>query len=91
MKGVSIVVDGKDVQTRDGVSVAAALVSRDLLNFRTSVSGARRGPVCGMGTCFECRVTIDGDAHVRACMTLVREGMIVETAGHVPDSGGVAR
>ena len=28
-----------------------------------------------MGTCFECRVTIDGEPHRRACLEPVREGM----------------
>jgi sarcosine oxidase subunit alpha len=33
-----------------------------------------------MGICFECRVTIDGVEHVRACMIGVRAGMVVKTA-----------
>ena len=36
-----------------------------------------RGPLCAMGTCFECRVRVDGVPHVRACLTPVREGMRV--------------
>ncbi len=32
-----------------------------------------------MGICFECRVTIDGMAHRRACMEIVRAGMDVRT------------
>jgi sarcosine oxidase subunit alpha len=32
-----------------------------------------------MGTCFECRVTVDGQAGVRACLLTVREGMQVGT------------
>jgi sarcosine oxidase subunit alpha len=32
-----------------------------------------------MGVCFECRVTIDGNAHALACMTPAREGMQVRT------------
>jgi NADPH-dependent 2,4-dienoyl-CoA reductase/sulfur reductase-like enzyme len=30
-----------------------------------------------MGTCFECRVEVDGATHVRSCLTPVREGMSV--------------
>jgi sarcosine oxidase subunit alpha len=33
-----------------------------------------------MGTCYECRVTIDGVAHRRACLVTVAEGMHVTTA-----------
>lgn len=50
---------------------------RARLAIRTSVTGAPRGPLCGMGICFECRATIDGRVHVRTCMTLCRDGMEV--------------
>jgi succinate dehydrogenase/fumarate reductase-like Fe-S protein len=45
---------------------------------RTSVSGQRRAPLCGMGICQECRVNIDGLRRL-ACQTICREGMRVET------------
>ena len=45
-----------------------------------SVSGEPRAPLCGMGTCYECRVTIDGVAHRRACLVTVADGMHVTTA-----------
>jgi sarcosine oxidase subunit alpha len=32
-----------------------------------------------MGVCFDCAMTIDGQAGLRACMTPVRDGMSVET------------
>jgi len=63
-----------------GASVAAA-VAQVTQHFRRSVSGTPRAPLCGMGVCFECRVRIDGVAHVRACMTTVREGMQVQSHG----------
>lgn len=34
---------------------------------RTSITGEPRGPLCGMGTCFECRATIAGVEHERTC------------------------
>jgi sarcosine oxidase subunit alpha len=34
-----------------------------------------------MGTCFECRVTVDGVAQRRACLEPVRSGMTVVTGG----------
>jgi aerobic-type carbon monoxide dehydrogenase small subunit (CoxS/CutS family) len=33
-----------------------------------------------MGVCQECRVTVDGRAHVLSCQTLCRDGMQVVTA-----------
>jgi len=51
----------------------------DELASRTSVTGEPRGPLCGMGICFECRVTIDGHRHCRACQTEAIDGMEVRT------------
>jgi len=49
------------------VTLAAAR-ARDGQPFRTSVTGEPRAPVCGMGVCHECRVTLGDDAHQLACM-----------------------
>lgn len=59
-------------------SVAAALMNAGL-QVRQSIQGEARGPLCGMGICFECRVTVDGIAHERGCQLLVRDGMEVTT------------
>jgi NADH dehydrogenase/NADH:ubiquinone oxidoreductase subunit G len=32
-----------------------------------------------MGICFDCTVTVDGMPNVRACLTPVADGMVVET------------
>ncbi len=76
---VGIRVDGETLRVRGDVTLAAALVSARRWQFRRSVTGEPRGPVCGMGVCFECRVTIDGVPHRRACLEPVTEGMEVIT------------
>jgi D-hydroxyproline dehydrogenase subunit gamma len=78
---VEIVVNGRTVVVDEGTTVATALLNAGVPEFRTSVSGEARGPVCGMGICYECRVTIDGRSHQRACMTVVAHGMTVSAAG----------
>ena len=78
---VGIQVVGEALRVRRGLTVAAALISAGHWRFRRSVSGEPRGPVCGMGICFECRVTIDGIPHRRACLESVVEGMEVITGG----------
>jgi len=83
---VSIIADGRPVSVPVGVSVAAALVDLGVAAFRRSVSGEPRAPLCGMGTCYECRVTIDGVPHRRACLVLVADGMHVDTASRVEAS-----
>jgi predicted molibdopterin-dependent oxidoreductase YjgC len=77
---VTIVADGRALRVPVGISVAAALIDDGVEAFRRSVSGEARGPFCGMGTCYECRVTIDGVAHRRSCLVVVAEGMRVDTA-----------
>jgi sarcosine oxidase subunit alpha len=72
-------VNGRAITSVAGSSVAAALLSNGFTSFRTSVSGEPRAPLCGMGICFECRVTIDGEAHVRSCQVTVCEGMEITT------------
>jgi sarcosine oxidase subunit alpha len=77
---VAIVADGRTVRVPAGITVATALLDLGITAFRRSVRGEPRGPVCGMGTCYECRVSIDGVAHRRACLVVVTEGMHVTTA-----------
>jgi aerobic-type carbon monoxide dehydrogenase small subunit (CoxS/CutS family) len=77
---VAFHVDGVPCRASAGTSVAAALVNAGTWGFRRSVQGELRGPLCGMGICHECRVTIDGIAHRRACLVPVAEGMQVQTA-----------
>lgn len=76
---ITISIDGMETEVEEGVSVAAALINAGVWSFRTSVAGAPRGPVCAMGICFECRVTLDGHAHQRACMESCSAGMEVRT------------
>lgn len=79
MKKVAIEINGKTLEVPEGVTVAAALWNAGVMTFRRSASGRPRGPLCGMGVCFECRVTIDGVAQRRACLEAVREAMRVGT------------
>jgi predicted molibdopterin-dependent oxidoreductase YjgC len=77
---VTLTVDGRAVTVAAGASVAAAVATAGFAAFRHSVTGAGRAPLCGMGICHECRVTIDGEPHRLACQTACAEGMRVETA-----------
>ncbi|MEP6994974.1 MAG: FAD-dependent oxidoreductase [Acidobacteriota bacterium] len=75
------VADGRHLAAEPGTSLAAALENAGVHTLRRSVKGEARGVLCAMGVCFECRVTVDGVAHQRACMTACREGMHVTTDG----------
>jgi predicted molibdopterin-dependent oxidoreductase YjgC len=77
---VTIRVNGRPVMAAPGDTVAAALLAAGITVFcRSTVSQAPRGPYCGMGICFECRVTIDGEGGRQACLAIVRNGMDIVT------------
>jgi D-hydroxyproline dehydrogenase subunit gamma len=78
---VTLVVDGVSVTMPTGSMVATAILKSGKHVFRRSATGEARGPLCGMGICFECRVMIDGEAHCRSCQTLCENGMDVRTDG----------
>lgn len=75
---IVIKVNGEPLQVAPGTSVASAIFIAGE-TFRTSVTGEPRAALCGMGMCFECRVTIDGEPHCRSCQIFVRPGMSIET------------
>jgi sarcosine oxidase subunit alpha len=83
---VTIHADGRAVRAAAGLTVAVALLDAGVAAFRRSANGEPRGPLCGMGTCFECRVTIDGIAHRRACLVPVADGMQIVTMRLVESS-----
>lgn len=78
---VTVVIDGVSVSMPAGSMVSAAILKAGIHAFRRSVTGEPRGPLCGMGICFECRVAIDGEQHCRSCQTICRNGMEVRTDG----------
>jgi predicted molibdopterin-dependent oxidoreductase YjgC len=78
---VRLSVNGRVIEAEPGTSVLAALWNAGVRTVRSSVTGEGRGALCAMGTCHECRVTIDGAAHQRSCLEVVRGGMEVRTGG----------
>lgn len=77
-KEVAIQINGADVSVPEGTTVAVAMTIAGAA-CRTSVAGEARGPLCGMGICFECRATINGRPHCRSCQIVCEPGMNVRT------------
>ena len=72
---------GVRIVAKAGDSIAMALWAAGQVALRrSSLEGAPRGVLCNMGICYECLVVVDG-ATVRACTTLVADGMRVEHGG----------
>jgi predicted molibdopterin-dependent oxidoreductase YjgC len=76
---ITIEVDGTTRRAPRGITVAAALLNAGVWDFRRAAQDDARGPLCGMGICHECRVTIDGTPHRRACLVPIADGMVVRT------------
>ena len=55
------------------------LLTEGIRVFRRDAGGSPRGLFCGIGNCYECLVTVDGVPNVRACVTPVAAGMVIET------------
>ncbi len=81
-EAVTVTVDGCPVVVRSGTLVAAAVeLAAPGRGARVSPGGARRQPLCGMGVCGECRVTIAGRPHQLGCQAICAAGMEILTDG----------
>jgi D-hydroxyproline dehydrogenase subunit gamma len=78
-EAVRLTINDQPCQVPAGSTVAAAILRAGLTTFRRSVTDEARAPLCGMGICYECRVTINGQAHARSCQIVCAEGMEVRT------------
>jgi predicted molibdopterin-dependent oxidoreductase YjgC len=79
---VVVTIDGVPLEVPAYTTAVAAVVRRyGVQGTRVSVSGQPRAALCAMGVCQECRMTIDGRAHVLACQTICRDGMAIRTEG----------
>lgn len=64
----------------EGDTIAAALTANGIRVFReTSKRHETRGLYCGIGQCTDCVMIVNGRPNIRTCITLVEEGMTVET------------
>ena len=74
-----IVVDGYPLLAYPGETVAGALLASGRRAWRHTRHGQPRGLYCGIGLCFDCLLTVNGTPNVRACVTPVMAGMVIET------------
>ncbi|CAB1065687.1 hypothetical protein D1BOALGB6SA_10484 [Olavius sp. associated proteobacterium Delta 1] len=75
---VTITIDGTSLEVLEGEILAAALWLNGFISLGHNPSdGSHRGMYCGIGHCYECRVTVDGVEDVRSCLIRARDGMRV--------------
>ncbi len=73
-----VFVNGRPLDVNEEATAAVACIRAGAVT-RVSTHGELRGPLCGMGICYECRAVIDGVPHERSCVIQCREGMRIET------------
>lgn len=87
---VAFTFDGRPMEAQEGQSIAGALMAAGIRSWRTTrMEGKPRGLFCGIGICYDCLVTVNGEASRRACLTQVCDGDTVqhqEGAGHADDA-----
>lgn len=82
-RAITIRVDGVPLPAYEGETIAGVLLASGRRAWRHTRHGQPRGLFCGIGLCFDCLVTVNGTPNVRACLTAVEPGMVVETGGRL--------
>jgi D-hydroxyproline dehydrogenase subunit gamma len=75
---VTVRVNGAPITVPTGTTVAVAMMIAGQ-PCRISITGEARGPLCGMGVCFECRAVVNGVPHSRSCQLRCEPGLEVRT------------
>jgi hydrogen cyanide synthase HcnA len=76
---MTVRLDGQAVDAAEGETVLTVIQALGLRQVARNDHNQISGAYCGMGICQCCLVKIDGRHKRRACQTLVRPGMQIET------------
>ena len=79
-KPINFTFNKKPMVGYDGDTIAAALVDNGIMRFSKSIIHERpRGFYCAIGNCGSCNMKVNGVENVKTCLTLLEEGMVVES------------
>jgi predicted molibdopterin-dependent oxidoreductase YjgC len=77
---ISVLVDGRPENVAAGRTVAATLIALGATSWRrTRLADRPRGVFCGIGSCFDCLVTVNDVPAVRACLAWIEDGDDIRT------------
>jgi len=83
---VTFTFDGKEYVGYESDTIASALLANGIRTLRYhEESGTPRGIYCNIGHCYECRVSVNDVSNVRACLTPIEDGMVIESGKQQPD------
>ncbi|MFL4474948.1 (2Fe-2S)-binding protein [Paeniglutamicibacter sp. MACA_103] len=76
---ITVTLNNARVTADAGQSVGAILMGEGIKAWRTTRNeGKARGLFCGIGACYDCLVTIDGQPNQRACLVEACDSMNIE-------------
>ncbi|MBK1622601.1 (2Fe-2S)-binding protein [Afifella marina] len=75
-----ISLDGLRMPARRGETVIAVLLRNAAALGRSEFDGRSRAGFCLMGACQDCSLWSEDGGRIRACMTMVEDGMALVTA-----------
>ena len=82
----TITFDGRELAALPGQTIAAVLWQAGISSWRrTRRNGRPRGVFCGIGVCFDCLITVNGQPNQRACLVPAQPGDVIRTqegSGH---------
>lgn len=82
---VTFTFNGRKLNAKKGEIISSALFASGITIFgHHPIDGSPQGIFCANGQCSQCLVIADGVC-VKACMTTVREGMVVTSCESLPD------
>jgi hydrogen cyanide synthase HcnA len=76
---MTVHINGQAISAANGETVLSVIQSLGIRQVARNDHDQISGAYCGMGVCQCCLVKINGRHKRRACQTVVREGMTVET------------
>ena len=79
-KSIHVLINGVKVIAYEGELVSTVLQSEGISVFNHKhKTGKPSGIYCSMGVCYECLVNVDSVPNIRACQTLVKDQMVIQT------------
>jgi predicted molibdopterin-dependent oxidoreductase YjgC len=76
---VNFVLDGTSATALAGDTVLSAILLSTRRVRNTECSGEPRAGFCLMGACQDCWVQLEDGTRIRACSTIIKDGMRIQT------------
>ena len=78
-KPIRFTFNGVFIDAYDNETIAVALHGAGIRALSHSLNNRPRGFYCAIGNCSSCIMVVDGEANVKTCITLAKDGMVVES------------